>query len=145
MNNTTSSDSVLRLQLIRDLITTYGIPVISVIGTVLNICSGTLLLKVQLTHSFYQFLFCRCVCNLLVCLFGIFFSNLVCEKECTDSFVHLNIHWFLLIFPKRSALLASFVSDILLILNRMLTIYERKDCNYFLKMPKWVSLIVNSF
>ena len=138
MNNTTPSDSIFKLT--TDLITIYGIPGISVIGTALNLCSAAVLLNAKLKHSFYDFLFCRTICNLLVCLFGIFYSDLVCEKECTDSFVHLNIHWFGLIFPKRVALLASFNSDILIILNRMLTVYDRKDYRFILKMPKWVSI-----
>ena len=116
----------------------YSIRGISVIGTLFNISTIIVLTRPKFRHNFYNFLRCRCCCNLFVCLVGIFFYDLPdIETQC--DYISLLFIWNVTILPMRVAFLSSFISDNLLVLNRLLNLYEMKS-SIFYRLSKKVIL-----
>lgn len=106
-------------------ITNYGIPVVSAIGTLLQLTTITIFSSSWFEHKFYDFLTCRSICNLIVCLIGIFNKQVPGEYQKTE-YLPLLVKIYLLHIPMRIAYLASAISDNLLILNRLATLYAWK-------------------
>ena len=143
MNNsyTNNSELIKSLTETKDILENYGIRLISIIGVVFNTYSLNVLPRKKadqsLTFKFYDFLWCRCFCNLLVCFFGIFFNpniklSLSC-KECQSDYWQLYLQVFLNVIPLRIAFMSSAISDILLILNRVALLFDKRS-NYLYKI-----------
>lgn len=90
---------------------------ISIIGTILNIIYIFSLFCVKRDYTAWNFIRCRCICNLLVCFFGVFYTKLP-EMDCLTDYktllTMLFIDWSIRIY-----LFSSLISDNLLILNRL--------------------------
>lgn len=133
------SQTVAYLKKASDLVIEYGIHGVSIIGTLFNIITIIVLTTRFFDHKFYNFLRCRCICNLGVCLFGIFFEGLP-KSEVAVEYLTLYNQWFLVFFPMRVFFLASAISDNLIILNRLATLYEKNNSIFF-TLSKKVSQI----
>ncbi len=127
--NLNPSELLLSLIEIRDIVINYVIRGISGIGIFFNIFSLTVVLHKSLKHNFYDFLRCRCICNLIVCILTIFYGRLVLEN-CPVNYQWLYFAWFINV-QIRLVLLASSISDILLIINRYVTIYDMKKSVFY--------------
>jgi hypothetical protein len=129
----------------RDLLIDYGVRGISAAGVLFNLLTIIVLHKKNIfKHSFYEFLRCRCICNLLVCLVGIYFQrpDKFCEN-CVANYIEICINWFAVIIPGRIAFLAAIISDILIISNRLSTISSNdQNKGFFNKLTKKVNLLI---
>lgn len=130
-------ETVLQLRRAKDIVTQYGIHGVSGIGSLINIATIMVLTNRKFMHNFYDFLRCRCACNLVVCLCGIFFHEIPDLDTHTEEYLSLIFIWFAFFIPMRIALLASFISDNLLIVNRLATLYDR-SISVFYKLSKKV-------
>lgn len=133
MKNTSASHEFYLNQLINrmlDGVTAHGIHYISLVGTFINILSLYVLTNKDFKHNFYDFLRCRCFCNLLVCLIGIFDTKIIPENQAAD-YTGLYSDWYLIHIPKRGILFGSAISDNLLVMNRLVSFYEIKDSIFF--------------
>lgn len=110
---------------------------IAVLGVLLNLTTILLLLKKKFEHKFYDFLRCRCFCNLIVCIFSTYTSRLQC-RGCESDYIDLIINVFVIQWPTRSAYIASAISDNLLILYRLVNLYQWTD-SVFMKLSKKVN------
>ncbi len=54
----------------------------SILGVTFNILSLLVLMDLNLTHNFYDFLRCRCVCNLTVCTIGLLYASFGDSRLC---------------------------------------------------------------
>lgn len=124
MNTTDSSNSSQIVQYLNLAveITNYSNSVLSAIGTLLNLITIIILSRPTFDHTFYDFLQCRTICNLVVCLFGIFFQELPC-RNCHSNYRRLLFDYYVILIQMRAAVLASSISDILLISNRFVTLH----------------------
>ena len=118
-------------------ITNYGIPIVSLIGFAFQILTIIVFSNPWFEHCFYNFLQCRSICNLVVCLTGIFNQPFPCQN-CHTDYLRLNFDWYLVCL-QRMAIAASALSDVLLILNRLVTLYELK-ASIFNRLSKKVSV-----
>lgn len=124
MNTTDSSNSSQILQYLNLAveITNYSNSVLSAVGTLFNLITIIILSRPTFEHTFYDFLQCRSICNLVVCLFGIFFQELPC-RMCPSNYRRLFCDYYVILTQMRAAFLASSISDILLVLNRFVTLH----------------------
>ena len=129
----------------RDLLIDYGVRGISAAGVLFNLLTIIVLNKKNIfKHSFYEFLRCRCICNLLVCLVGIYFQrpDKFCEN-CVANYIEICINWLAITIPCRIAFFAAVISDILIISNRLSTISSNdQNKGFFNKLPKKVNLLI---
>lgn len=108
----------------REIVINYGIRGISALGIILNVLSLILIMRRQLTHNFYDFLRCRCICNLVVCIVGLGYTRAV-FSECLENYRLIVFQWTgNTLF--RTALLASSFSDNLVIINRYVILCNKK-------------------
>lgn len=139
----TTSEIVLALDLARDLLINYGARAISMFGILVNIFGILVLQNRQLHEKFYHCLFFRCFCNMVVCLFGSLHSGRPC-MECQSDYTLTGLQMYLFYPWSRMALIASIICDILLILNRLLLLFNKRNnvfctlsrkVKYFQKFP----------
>lgn len=135
-NESTASSAAIWAKQAEALINNYAICVVSIVGTVLNLFTLLLLANNSFKHKFYDFLRCRCLCNLVVCAFGIAYVDVFC-RECPVNYVRLLLYSVLVHIPVRMAFLASAISDVLLIINRLLMLYDKKESGIY-KLTKKV-------
>ena len=92
----------------------------------------------EFKHNFYNFLRCRSVCNFSVCLVGIYYQrpDTICEN-CRFDFNWINVNWFAIALPLRVFFMASFISDNLIVLNRLANLYDKKTSTFY-KLSKRV-------
>jgi hypothetical protein len=126
---TFKSDLVKALITSREIIEEYGYRIICSIGIIINYVSLRILQNKQLKFKFYDFFRCRCFCNMLVCFFAAFTSPLYTNKQYEYWKLYLLLYFD--VIPARVALLASFISDILLILNRVALLFGRKSSAFY--------------
>ena len=122
-----------------DIVINYGIRPISIIGILFNIFTIILLVDKRFTHRFYDFLRCRCVCNLFVCLFGSYFM-IFPDQGVVFNYNQLYLIWLGNQTPLRGALLSSFISENMLILNRIANLYNNKT-SVFYSLSKKVKIV----
>jgi hypothetical protein len=134
------SEYTLVLNKATDLLIVYGFRGMSVIGTLFNITTIIVLRRNIFKGSFYEFLRSRCVCNILVCLICCFYKKLdsMCEG-CEDDFVDIYINWVVFCLLLRVAFFASFIADILIVLNRLAMMFDRKN-SFFYALSKRVNI-----
>lgn len=106
---------------------------IAVIGMLINTLSLVVLQDTSLAHRFYDFLRCRCFCNLLLCLVGLLKAILLGWELMTCS------RRLVILLPIRIAAFASIIADNFIILNRLVTLYDWKT-SVFYRMSKKVIL-----
>lgn len=131
----TSSELIASLTGARDIIQTYGFRIISGAGVIFNYYTLYVLNNHQLKFKFYDFFRCRCFCNLVVCVLSIFMdlevSALIVSEECTMDYWPLYLKLYLVMIPLRIALRSSAISDILLILNRIALLFDKKESQLY--------------
>jgi hypothetical protein len=120
---------------------TYGINGVSFIGLVFNISTLIVLAYPKFRHKFYDFLRCRCICNIVICIVGSFFDELP-QRYTTVEYSSLYIYWFFIGLPMRIVFLASAISDILLISNRFITLNNRKSSVFYTLSKKVINYIL---
>lgn len=113
--------------------------VTSAIGVPLNIFYLVVLSNKELKHSIYNHLWCRVLCNLLVCLFGIAYTH-VASIDCETSLFLLIVQWYINAIPLRISICASVYSDCILMLNRCFVL--DKKINIFTRISRKVNLSV---
>ncbi len=112
-----------------DIIENYAIRVIAIAGVILNFTSLLIVTHKDLKHYIYNYIWCRFFCNLIVCITGAgYVKN--CIKDCNQSYFLVFYQWFLNGIPMKIALFSSAMSEIMIILNRVLILKRR---NSFLK------------
>lgn len=102
---------------------------ISLIGSVLNLIIICNLINAKRQYTFWNFIRCRCLCNLLVCFLGSFYT-IVPDMDCVTDYETL-IKSLLIFVPLRIAIFASFISDLLLILNRLAQLLNQKNSMFY--------------
>ena len=127
------------LAITNEIIGGHGIRLVSIFGVLYNIHNSFVLRDKRLKIKFYYFLRCRCFCSLVVCILGCFLNPkitdpLVCQeiKEWWSFYLQL----FVVGIPFRIALMSSFISDILLILNRVALLFDKKLSKFYLLSKK---------
>ncbi len=116
----------------------YIVRVISGIGILLNILSLIVIIDKRFKHSNYSHLWCRTFCNLIVCIFGVFYLNFN-SMASEQSYEYLFVSLYVINIPMRTSFLASAFSEITLILNRLLVIKKKKK-TFFASIPKVANL-----
>lgn len=137
-NNSTTGDIAVKLGTAEEVIS-YAIRGISAFGVLFNLTTILLLFKSKFQHKFYDFLQCRCVCNLTVCLLFAYYSPTAC-RGCVVDYKSLIVNIGFL-FPLRMALIASGISDNLLILNRLANLCRWSN-SVFSTLSKKVNVLV---
>jgi len=120
---------------------TYAIRVIGLCGTVLNTLLALLLFSRHLQHSIYNFLWARTVFNLILSLLVTTYAGscLTCEFKSN----HFGAYgYYISQVPLRVALLASLISDVLLILNRFFEIVSFRKKHLIADLSKKCIFIV---
>lgn len=140
---TNESETALHYIKVSDLIFEFGINGVSSVGSVVNIITILLLTNKKFDHKFYNFLRCRCICNLAVCLVGIFIKTMP-KKDMVVEYLPLFYQWFVINLPARVFFYASSLSDNLLILNRLANLDKKRDSIFF-SLSKKVSFQLNQF
>ncbi len=138
--NNTGQDNVYHwTEQATDIVESYLIRIVGAIGVVFNVFFAVMLLNRSLKHKIYNFLWCRAVCNLSVCLLSAGFVKkcFVCEY---DSYEFLFYQYYISTINSRVFSLASLISDLLLILNRFLEIVKKKS--FLSKMSKLLDLLI---
>lgn len=135
LSNCTSQLSILSLCLdeATDILSDSVIPGICIFGILFNTFGITILSSHTLTNKFYDFLWCRCFYNLVICIFGVFFTNL----KTPNKYMTLILEWHCLVLPSRILFFTSTITDVLLILNRLCYIANKTE-NLLMKLPKAV-------
>lgn len=141
-NSSLTNYGVLKFGIAMDIFK-YIIRSVAAVGILLNLLTVILLFSKKFEHKFYDFLQCRCVCNLIVSLFTVYTSPLQC-RGCEDDYTSLFINIFVIQWPTRSAYLASAVSDNLLVLNRLVNLYQSRD-SVFNTLSKKVNVLFIKF
>lgn len=134
-----TSEIVVALDLVREIIGNYGSRGISVVGTLVNLFGLLALRNRNLEEKFYDCLYCRCFCNLVVCLLESYHSQTPC-MECQGDYIMtcLQIYFY---YPwTRIAFMASIICDILLIFSRLLLLLNKRD-NMFFTLSKKVFIL----
>ena len=125
-------DITIKLYQASSIIAYYVLTPISAFGLILNLLTVILLERSKLTRlntTFYESFFCKCFCDLCVCLFGIVNMNFSCYKcilvtdignawSSNSSYEYIFFISFIEVPGMRVAMLASAYSEIALILNR---------------------------
>lgn len=106
------------------------IHIISFIGSILNFGIIINLIFANTFYKSFNFIRCRSICNLLVCILGNFFVTLP-ERDCVGDYATIYRYMYMFNRPLRIALFASIVSDILLILNRKASLYEENESVFY--------------
>lgn len=132
------NDTVTYLGRTSDWIIRFGIHPISIVGVLFNAFCLIFLLNKKLANKVYNFLWCRCFCNLAVCLFGVLFIKPLCTT-CLTDYTELN-NIFVLELGMKASFLASSLSDILLILNRCVFLFSNKN-RKLSELSKTVSIL----
>lgn len=141
LNDTSStSEIVMALDLARIIVSNYGSRGISMVGIFVNLFGLLVLRNKHLEEKFYDCLFCRCFCNLVVCLFGSFHHRPSCMM-CPNNFL-FEVYQRSFYYPwSRIALMASIICDILLILNRLVMLFNKRN-NVFFTLSKKVNISI---
>lgn len=124
-NITSESELKVYFDQAREIIIDYGIHVVSIMGILLNPLTMLIMASQEFKNKYYNFLRCRCVCNFLVCAVGIFTQSTPCER-CHYDYWNLYFLMYAVQFTTRIVLLASAVSDNLLILNRFYNLFPNE-------------------
>ena len=121
----------------------YGIRVVSVIGILFNLTTLVVLHNRKFKHKFYDFLRCRCVSYLFVCAIGSVYRDIPLSGQ-VDDYMTIIILWFVINYPMRVVFFASGIIDMLLVLNRYVTLCNRKR-SVFYSLSKRVRIIEVDF
>ncbi len=145
MNTTDQkSDSILLLAKAKEILIDYGIHGVAVTGTLFNILTLIILARKAFKHTFYNFLRCRCACNLLICSLAIFHSDLPEHGAVVADQMSLFCAMYVVNLPLRTAFFASLLSDNLLVLNRLANLREQRG-SVFYALSKVVTLSFFTF
>lgn len=143
--NGTSSALIASLTSARDTLNTYPFRIVSGVGVIFNYYTLYALNHSRLRFKFHDFLICRCCCNLVVCLLGIFYNQDVNPlwlcNECKIDYWLLFLQAYLVQISIRAALMASAISDILLINNRIALLFNKKESRFY-TLSKKVSILL---
>ena len=134
MNN--SSDSNVIINQVTDIISLYAIPIIGGIGVITNISFLIILSHKSLKHRIYQDFWIKTFFDLIVCIIGIaHFNNncLICMNTEDTHYWILIYNFIIRALPQNSAFLASAYSEIYLILNRCINLFNPKHEIFFKK------------
>jgi len=102
----------------------YITRIASLIGVILNLLGLKIILNPRLIHRLYNFIWSRTFCNFLVCVLGsVFVDPLEIYKPKT---YYQNIfETYIVLTITRIVIIASSISDVILILNRFYVINEK--------------------
>lgn len=118
----------------------YGLVTTAIIGILFNVFGLAVLYNKSVKHNFYSFLRCRCLICLIVCILGLFFGALSRWKiSCGTDYVRLFMFQYFGFIPIRMAFLASLIVDNLLILNRLVNLFDITK-SIFYKMSEKVRI-----
>ena len=133
------------LNQVSDFIGLYVITVVCAIGIITNFCFLMLLFSKSLKHKFYNSLRIKAVFDFLLCVVGIGYLNNNCNI-CTESkfntYPALFYSWFIIQIPLRIAFLGSNISEIYMISNRCISLFNPKS--KILAFNKWYVILVIS-
>ncbi len=118
------------------IIDTYLTRAFGGIGICTNLLLVIVLLHKSLAHRIYTFFWCRVVSSLIVSIFGV---ALLPACSCYDAY-WLILYRLLTNLGSRGALIASFICDIFLMLDRYSEITKKK--NYINKMPRKLNILI---
>jgi len=120
----------------------YGIRVVSIIGILFNLTTLVVLHNRKFKHKFYDFLRCRCVSYLFVCAIGSVYRDIPLSGQ-VDDYMRIIIGWHVINIPMRVVFFASGIIDVLLVLNRYVTLYNRKRSVFYTLC--YATFIINLF
>ncbi len=117
--------------------------VISGFGILLNTFFLFLLLKKCFKNQIYNYFWSRAFCNLIASIFGVIFVQFPLELMTYEKYTLIH-QLYISGFGTRAVLMASSVSDILLIVNRYYSMTERRN-SFFAKISKKTNLFLCYF
>lgn len=103
------------------------IRVIAAIGCLFNAGIFLNLILVKSVYKSFNFVRCRCFCSFCVCFLGISFM----ETNCLIDYARVLQFKYIYLLPFRTTLFASFISDILLSLNRVACLGEKTNSVFY--------------
>ena len=128
VNNSTNSSQYTDLfEEINYITNTYVLKVVASLGIFFNFGILVILKTDSFKYSIYRCISSKFFCNLIVCITGLFLRVPACPIYCEDTYHHILYGWCSL-NSFYISLLASLVSDILLLLNRY---YVLKSVKFF--------------
>lgn len=146
--NGTSSGLIASLTSAKDTLDTYPFRIVSGVGVIFNYYTLYALNRYRRRYKFHDFFICRCFCNLVVCFLALFYKQdlpgLVLCSECKMDYWILFFQSYLAMILIRVALMASAISDILLINNRIALLYNKKESRFY-TLSKKVSIVMFHF
>ncbi len=98
---------------------------IGIVGVVLNLLGLIVMSNKSLIHPIYMFLWCRQLCNLIVCILACGWVEPL-AYEAADTYGSKVYMYFLIAVPLRISFFTSAISDVILILNRYFIITDQK-------------------
>ena len=110
------------------------------IGIITNGFFLILLSNKSLKQKFYEDLWIKAFCDFIVCLIGVGHSNNSCINNCTYWAQFFN--WYLIRIPVRLVFLASNISEIYLIFNRCIFLFNYRSKLLDIKNTKYYVLVV---
>ena len=139
-NRTNTSDTFFHVvDQVSDFIGFYVITSVCVIGIITNLCFLKLLSNKKLKHKFYQNLWVKTFCDLIVCIVGVGLLNNDCPFRQVKKAYWVLIYNLLMLLFFRISSCATTYAEIYLLLNRCINLF--KPNNTILYFNKWVVIL----
>ena len=139
-----SFDSNVVVNQVSDIISLYAIPIISGIGLIANTSFLIILSNKSLKHRIYQDFWIKTFFDLIVCFIGIaHFNNncLVCMNTGDTQYWILTYNFMIRALPQNSAFLASTYSEVYLILNRCINLFNPRNKTLHFKKLNFILIL----
>ena len=127
---------------IANIIGYYAIPLVSLIGIMLNIFLSIFLKSKKLKHSFYKYIFVKTMIDIFVCIFGAIYYKSICIECGPFTYQHLFHRWYIIMVNIRILFLMSSISEVYIILNRYLMLKNIRNCLYDVKLSYYLLFII---
>ena len=128
--------------LIIDIIGYYVIPLVSLIGIILNSLLGFILKNNDLKHGLYKYIFVKSVIDIVVCVLGSIYIKTLCFRCGNYEYERQFYAWYIVIINIRIVFTMSSISEIYLILNRYLILKNIRNCFFDVKLRYLVPFII---
>lgn len=129
---------------ISEIVGYYVIPVVSLIGILLNIFSTFILRKKELKHYSYKYLWVKAIIDLTICILGLGYNYslcLGCDSTNSNTYELLFYQWYVININTRVILAVSSLHEIYMITERYYAIKGEKKWFLNIKLKFYVPSI----